>query len=276
MANITNNEPVHFDFESNREWFFTAFIIIGVFIMCLGFGGKHGSPPPNPTIILAGLFTGIISALTRFSIDDYMTFDPDTGYILLSNQFLFLKTTTFLCPVKDLLEVKLETSRRSSKSGSYTDFFIQVRIPGYGIRKDKQIVSMGETPGYQFDSSVATLRSKALRIASMAGCKITYSEKIAPEKRKQPEALKKEEKKKEFQPFSPQYSINTVRKGTSRIEFNNFLRKPEKKPLSLSEIKSDFIESDFTADYGSKTCKECGEKSPANCQFCNNCGAVLS
>ena len=275
MANITDNEPVKFDFESTREWFFTAFIIIGVFIMCLGFGGKHGHPPPNIAIIFAGLVTGIISAMARFSTDDYMIFDPDTGYILLSNQFLFFKTTTFLCPVKDLLEVKLETSRRSSKSGSYTDFFIQVRIPGIGIRKDKQIVSMGETLGYQFDSSVATLRSKALKIADMAGCKITYSDKIAPEKRKQPEALKKEEKKKELQPCSPQYSINPVRKGTRRIEFNNFLRKPEKKPLPLSEIKSDFIESDFTADHGSKTCKECGEKSPSNCQFCNNCGAVL-
>ncbi|MEQ8171545.1 MAG: hypothetical protein ABRQ38_21835 [Candidatus Eremiobacterota bacterium] len=175
MARNTDSEPVHFDFESNREWFFSAFIIIGLFIMCLGFGGKHGHPPPNISIILAGLATGIISALTRFSTDDYMTFDPDTGYILLSNQFLFLKTTTFLCPIKDLLEVKLDTSQRSSKSGSYTDFFIQVRIPGYGIRKDKQVVSMGAALGYQFDSSVATLRSKALRIASMAGCKITYS-----------------------------------------------------------------------------------------------------
>jgi len=275
MTGNTDSMPVKFDFESTREGCLTAFIIIGLFIMCLGFGGKHGNPPPNPTIILTGLATGIIAALARLSTDDYMIFDPDTGYILLNNQFLFVKTTTFLCPIKDLLEVKLETSRRSTKSGSYTDFFIQVRIPGYGIRKDKQIVSMGETLGYQFNTSVATLRSKALRIASMAGCKITYSEKIAPEKRKQPEGLKKEEKKKEFQPYSPQYSINTVRKGTKRIEFNNFLRKPQKNPLPLSEIESDFIESDFTADYGSKTCKKCGEKSPDNCQYCNNCGAVL-
>ncbi|MEQ8224415.1 MAG: zinc ribbon domain-containing protein [Candidatus Eremiobacterota bacterium] len=275
MANITNNEPVKFDFESTREGCFTAFIFIGFIIMFCGLGGKHGHPPPNIAIIFAGLVTGIISAMARFSTDDYMIFDPDTGYILLSNQFLFVKTTTFLCPIKDLLEVKLETSRRSNKSGSYTDFFVQVRIPGYGIRKDKQIVSMGETLGYQFNSSVETLRSKALKIADMAGCKITYSDKIAPEKRKQPGALKKEEKKKEFQPYSPQYSINPVRKGTRRIEFNNFLKKPEKKPLPLSEIKSDFIESDFTADSDSKTCKECGEKSPSNCQFCNNCGAVI-
>ncbi len=275
MAGNTDSEPVKFDFESTREGCFTAFIIVGLLIMCLGLGGKHGNPPPNPTIILAGLATGIIAAMARFSTDDYMTFDPDTGYILLSNQFLFVKTTTFLCPIKDLLEIKLETSQRSSKSGSYTDFFIQVRIPGYGIRKDKQVVSMGATLGYQFNSSVADLRSKALRIAEMAGCKIMYSEKIEPSKRKQPGKLQKEEKKKEFKPYSPQYGTHTIKKGTRRIEFNNFLRKPEKKPPPLPEIKSDFIESDFTADYGSKTCKECGEKSPDNCQFCNNCGAVL-
>jgi hypothetical protein len=247
-----NMEAVKFDIETKREGCFTcltiAGLVIGFIIIMFNSGGKHGSPPPNYEMMKAGAFI-LVSSLIVFGImrlftDDYLMIDPYTEHIMSVETFFFRKTTTLLCPFKDVKYIKLETNEIVGKS-SHTEFYLNLFIKD-DIKKSVDSVSMPLKTGCQFDPDVAELRNKAVQIASITECQVVYGYKIPLKERLQPKNVK----------VIPEKEDN------------------HKAPLPVKNLSYN-MESDFIDEGKEKICPSCGGKIPAQNKYCNGCGKEL-
>lgn len=193
---MKHSEQIKFDYDSGLEILFNILIFVGIVIFLFGMPGKNGNTLPFPLypgLIIMGINISFIFSILRLFTNDYIVLDPVDNYVIMHYNFLNMKSSSKYCPLKSIRAVKFAESQSFIKIKNNVEFTVLLVFSDGKIRKSKRSSTVNIKQGCKFDASFGELRNWAIHIASIVGCKVSYSPKVPRHEQLQPKFNEEDE-----------------------------------------------------------------------------------